>query len=118
MYSQTINEHVSNARNVGKPAGCTHSGVVGTPGDGPFLAIHLTIADGVILSAGFNTWSCPAAIACGSCLSEMLEGRRVDEARRIQPEEIIATLGGLPESKEGRADMAVEALQKALEEVS
>lgn len=118
MYSQTANEHVAGARNVGKPEGCTHSGVVGTPGDGPFLAIHLVVANGIIRAAGFNTWGCPAAIACGSCLAEMLEGRSVEEARRITPHEIIATLGGLPESKEGRAEMAVEALQRALTEVS
>ncbi|MFN8140437.1 MAG: iron-sulfur cluster assembly scaffold protein [Fimbriimonadales bacterium] len=118
MYSQTANDHVASARNVGKPEGCTHSGVVGAPGDGPFLAIHLTVVGGIVRAAGFNTWGCPAAIACGSCLSEMLEGRSLEEARRISPKEIIATLGGLPESKEGRAEMAVEALQKALPEVT
>lgn len=117
MYTAAVNDHLANARNVGKPAGSTHSGVVGTPGDGPFLAIHLVIGNVQILAAGYNTWGCPAAIACGSVLAEMVRGMPVSAAELLTPEDLIQALGGLPEGKEGRAGMAVEALQRALSEV-
>lgn len=114
MYSEVVNEHVANAKNVGKPEGCTQTGVVGIPGDGPYIAIHLTTTDRRIEAAGFNTWGCPAAIACGSALTELITGMTLDEARTMTAPQLLQILGGLPEGKEGRADMAVEALNKAL----
>jgi hypothetical protein len=44
----------------------------------------------------------------------MVTGRAVDEARAIDPRELMDALGGLPARKEGCALMAVGALRAAL----
>jgi nitrogen fixation NifU-like protein len=46
--------------------------------------------------------------------TEIVKGRSVEEALRLEPEDLILILGGLPEGKEECARMAVHALRDAL----
>ena len=47
-------------------------------------------------------------------LTELARGRSVAQVRALAPAQVIATLGGLPERKQGCALMAVGALRAAL----
>jgi NifU-like protein involved in Fe-S cluster formation len=89
-------------------------GTEGAPGAGNYMVITLQLRDGVIASALFQTYGCPGAIACGSCLTEWVTGLGIEEAKAITPSALATRLGGLPLGKEHCADLAVAALQKAL----
>ncbi len=116
MFSPIVQEHAPNPRNVGPLEHPTHRGVCGEPGEGPFMLLEFIIQEGCIQQAAFQTYSCPAAIACGSMTTLILTGRTIEQALRLDEQDISRLLGGLPEGKEFCFGLAVQAVKNALEE--
>lgn len=114
MYSETTTDHFLNPRNIGPLEDADAAGTAGTPGEGNFMVIELKLRDGVIETARFQTYGCPAAVAAGSCLTEWIMGMATSEAGSITGEALEARLGGLPLGKGHCAALAVEALRAAL----
>ena len=113
-YSDLVMDHFTNPRNMGemeKPSGV---GNVGNPLCGDIMRLYLKIEDGVIVDAKFKTFGCGAAIASSSMLTEMLKGKRIEEALRISNEAVAEALGGLPATKIHCSVLAEEALKAAL----
>jgi tRNA-specific 2-thiouridylase len=67
-----------------------------------------------VADAGFNADGCGAAVAAGSTVVELLRGRELLDAARIGPSDIAAELGGLSPGKLHAADLAADALHRAL----
>jgi tRNA-specific 2-thiouridylase len=67
-----------------------------------------------IAAAGFDASGCGTAIACGSAAVALIEGRPLLEAARVGPEQIARELGGLSRAKLHAADLAADALHRAL----
>ncbi len=61
-----------------------------------------------------STCGADSAIACSSALTEMIQGRRVEEARKLSNLEVVERLGGLPENKVKCSLVAEEAIRTAL----
>ena len=68
--------------------------------------------------ARFRAFGCSASIASASVTTEILGGRTLESARRIEPAEIEAALGGLPESKRHCAEYAAAAARAAAEDAA
>jgi nitrogen fixation NifU-like protein len=67
---------------------------------GDTVEIYLKIKDNVIKDAKFVTTGCSASFAAGSALTEILKGKTLEEAGKIEGEEILEHLGGsLPPQK-------------------
>jgi len=102
----------------------THLGEIPTPdgyahvrgGCGDSMEVFLAIADRRIREALFDTLGCGYTIACGSTAMEMAEGKSLSEALRISAEEISQALGGLPASHFHCAELAAEAVRKAVQD--
>src|SRR2546426_385279 len=114
MYSATVLDHFHRPRNAGTVEGATHRGGAGTPGERPYMLICLKVQNGIIERAGFTTYGCPGAVACGSLTTELVTGRSVDIAGRIEANDLMTLLGGLPAGKEHCAELGVTALRNAL----
>ena len=108
-------QHIQSGRNGGPLEGATSVGRFGNRGDGPYMTLWLQVQEDRITQAAYQTYGCPSAIACGSMTCEIVKGRSVEEAMRLEPEDLIVILGGLPEGKGECARMAVIALREALE---
>jgi tRNA-specific 2-thiouridylase len=67
-----------------------------------------------VLDAGFDADGCGAATAAGSAAVTLARGRPVLDAARIGPAEIAAELGGLSPGKLHAAELAADALARAL----
>ena len=61
------------------------------------LEMHRTYSKKAV-DAKFWTDGCGASIACGSVTTDLIRGKQVFEARKINSEKILETLKGLPES--------------------
>ncbi|MBA3515425.1 MAG: iron-sulfur cluster assembly scaffold protein, partial [Pyrinomonadaceae bacterium] len=72
-------------------------------------------SQGRIEAARFLAYGCPPALACGSILTEMIDGITVEEARKFTRKDILNAVGGLPSRKHHAAALAIEALRRALE---
>ncbi len=79
------------------------------------MRLSLRVRDGRVESARFLAYGCPPTLACGSVLTEMIQGRTVDEALLVTRKDVLDAIGGLPSRKQHAAALAVETLRSAIE---
>ena len=95
-YSKEVLDHYNNPRNVGKmdvEDPNVGTGMVGAPACGDVLRLQIKVdSDGIIEDAKFKTYGCGSAIASSSLVTEMLKGRKVDDALNIKNNEIAKEL--------------------------
>lgn len=116
MFSPAVLDHFYNPRNTGEVDGATHYGQFGIPGDGPYVQLWLKVEEGVITKTGYETYGCPASVGCASMLAEVLVGRSLETAGKIDARDLTLLLGGLPSGKGACADGVIAALRGALED--
>jgi tRNA-specific 2-thiouridylase len=78
------------------------------------VALDPLSADGRILDAGFDASGCGAAIAAGSATVALVRGQTLFAAARVGAREISQELGGLSPAKRHAAELAADALHRAL----
>lgn len=114
MLSASALRHMKQPLGIGFPARPSRTGVCGDPNQGPFMQLFLAESKGRIVTALFQTYSCPWAIACGSALTTLLEGMTLGEAALVQVSDIEAALGGVPREKNYAVNLAFASLKQAL----
>jgi tRNA-specific 2-thiouridylase len=78
------------------------------------IALDPDSPDGRITDAGFDASGCGASIAAGSAVVGLVRGAALLAAARIGTEEIAQELGGLSAAKRHAAELASDALHRAL----
>jgi tRNA-specific 2-thiouridylase len=78
------------------------------------VRIDLSVAGDRVADAGFEAAGCGAALAAASAAVELVRGARVLDAARIGSPQVAAALGGLSVGKLHAADLAADALHRAL----
>jgi tRNA-specific 2-thiouridylase len=99
------------------PAGAS-TGAAGGAACGDLVRISLALdsesSEGAIVDAGFDASGCGAAIAAGSATVALIRGTPLLAAARIGVERIADELGGLHPAKRHAAELAADALHRAL----
>ncbi len=114
MYTEKVMDHFSNPRNVGIIEDADAVGEVGNPVCGDIIKLYLKIKDDVIEDVKFKTFGCGAAIATSSMVTELVKGKKLDEALEISNNTVAAALDGLPPVKMHCSNLAADALHKAI----
>lgn len=115
MYNKKVMEIFSKPKNVGELKNANAIGTVGNQTCGDIMKIYLKINDNeVIENASFKTFGCAAAIVSSSVATEMVKGKTVEEALKIENEDILKVLGGLPDQKIHCSVLAKEAISEAI----
>jgi tRNA-specific 2-thiouridylase len=78
------------------------------------LRISLRVEGDLVADAGFDGEGCGSALAAGSATVALVRGRPILEAARVGAREISAELGGLSPGKLHAAELACDALHRAL----
>ncbi|HVA81850.1 MAG TPA: Fe-S cluster assembly scaffold IscU [Candidatus Binataceae bacterium] len=116
-YSDKVLDHYNNPRNVGsfaKDDANVGTGVVGAPECGDVMKLQLKISDdGVIEDAKFKTFGCGSAIASSSYVTELVKGKKIDEAMAIKNTVIVKELN-LPPVKIHCSVLAEDAIKAAI----
>jgi tRNA-uridine 2-sulfurtransferase len=81
---------------------------------GDLVRIALRPAAGRVAAITFDAEGCGATLAAASACALLADGTSLLEAARIGPDEIMAELGGLSPGKRHAADLAADALHRAL----
>lgn len=81
---------------------------------GDLVRISIRVDGDRVAEVGFDASGCGAAIAAGSAAVTLVDGRSLLDAARIGTREISAELGGLSPGKLHAADLAADALARAL----
>ena len=116
MYSEQVMEHFKNPRNVGEIENPDGMGHVGNAVCGDVMELYIRVEDGIIVDAKFKTFGCGAAIATSSMVTELVKGKKVEEALKISNRAVAEALGGLPSIKMHCSVLAEEALKSAIDD--
>jgi tRNA-specific 2-thiouridylase len=118
MIAEDLLQHLERplARGHRPEGACT--GAAGGAACGDLVRISIALdpesADGRIEDAGFDASGCGATIAAGSAVVGLVRGTPLLEAARVGAAEIASELGGLGAPKRHAAELAADALHRAL----
>lgn len=93
-------------------------GQVGSPACGDVMRMYIKVdkETNTIKECKWKTFGCASAIASTSMLSEMVIGMKLEEAKKITPNDIVKALGGLPARKIHCSVLGDQALRAAIED--
>jgi nitrogen fixation NifU-like protein len=114
MYSLQLLDHFQNPRNAGEISDADGRAEIENPACGDVLRITVKCSEGRIAQIRFKAKGCVATIACGSALTELATGRKVEEVSKLQRENINVAVGGLPQASSHAAQLALDTLSLAL----
>lgn len=118
MYSEKVMDHFANPRNVGEIKNADGVGQVGNAKCGDIMKIYLKIEDYTIVDVKFKTYGCGSAIASSSMATELVKGKKIDEALTITNKAVAEALDGLPPVKMHCSVLAEQAIKAALYDYS
>ena len=81
---------------------------------GDTVEIYLTIRSSRIQSVSYETNGCMSTNACANTVAELIEGKHVESAWELTPEDVVKYLQTLPSENTHCAELAVGALYRAL----
>jgi nitrogen fixation NifU-like protein len=115
-YSEKVMDHFRNPRNVGEIKNPDAVGTAGNPVCGDLMTIFLKIKDDIIEDIKFMTFGCGAAIASSSVATELIKGKRLEDAQKLSKQAIADALEGLPPIKMHCSVLATEAIEAAIKD--
>ena len=118
MYSPRLLDHFQNPRNAGELSNPDASAELENPACGDVLRLTVRVEGGRIAEIRFLAQGCVAAVGCASAMTEMVLGKTLAEVRRLQREEIILAVGGLPVESSHASHLAIDALQALLRQLA
>ena len=116
MYTEKVMDHFRNPRNMGEIPDADGVGSVGNPVCGDMMTIYIKVRNNHIEDIKFKTYGCGAAVATSSMVTEIAQGKTLEEAMKITRASVADSLGGLPPVKMHCSNLAADALHAAIED--
>jgi nitrogen fixation NifU-like protein len=117
MYSAQVLDHLQDPRNAGEISDPDATVEIENPACGDVLRLTLKVRSGRISEMRFKAKGCVPAMACGSALTELVSGKTLDEARNLRRKDVVTAVGGLPQASSHAAQLALDALAAALNQL-
>jgi tRNA-specific 2-thiouridylase len=116
--AEQFTQHLERPLGRGRLPEDAFTGAAGGAACGDLIRISIALApaspDGRIADAGFDASGCGASIAAGSAVVALVRDKPLLQAARLGAERIAAELGGLRPAKRHAAELAADALHRAL----
>lgn len=114
LYSEKVMDHFANPRNVGEIEDADGIGEVGNAKCGDIMKMYIKVDGDIVSDCKFKTFGCGAAVATSSIATEMIKGKRIDDALKLTNKAVIEALDGLPSQKIHCSVLAEQAVKAAL----
>lgn len=117
LYTEKVMDHFRNPRNLGKMDDADGVGEVGNAKCGDIMKMYIKVDDdGTITDVKFNTFGCGSAIATSSMATEMIKGKKIEDALQLSNKAVVEALEGLPAHKIHCSVLAEEAVKAAIKD--
>lgn len=83
LYQEIILDHNKRPRNFRHPEHATHQARGDNPLCGDKVTVYLTVEDGVVRDVAFEGRGCAISTASASLMTEIVKGRRIEDAREL-----------------------------------
>jgi tRNA-uridine 2-sulfurtransferase len=110
---ERLTEHLTAPTGRGRSLDGGFDGAAGGAACGDLIRISVRV-DGDVVTAGFDAEGCGALVAAGSAAVSLVDGAGVLDAARVGARDIAEELGGLSPGKLHAAELAADALHRAL----
>ncbi len=114
-YPKKVMQHFLNPKNMGEMKNPDGVGKIGNPICGDIMQVFIKVKNNKIKDIKFQTFGCVAAIASSSMLTELVKGKTLGQAKKLNYKEVSKNLKNLPPLKVHCSAMAIQALKKAIE---
>ena len=109
-----LRDHLENPRGLGALARAPHTGAAGGAACGDLVRMSVRLSGDHVAEAGFQARGCAAARAAASAAVELVEGAPLLRAASVTPAAVAERLGGLSPSSRHAAELAADALHRAI----
>lgn len=118
-YSKEVMKHFRNPQNVGKLKNPSAIGKVGNLKCGDIMYLYLKIEKDkkgkeTIKNVKFETFGCTVAIANTSLLTTLIKGKTLDQAIKVNKNDLLKKFGSVPFIKVHCSMLAIDALAEAI----
>ena len=110
VYSDELLDHFQNPRNAGEVEAPDAIARLENPVCGDILELTLKLDGKRVSGIRFRAKGCVPAMACGSAITELIQGKNVEEARQVSREDLLRKVGGLPQASAHASHLAMDAL--------
>ena len=117
VYSAELLDHFQNPRNAGAVEVPDAVAQLENPACGDILELSLRLDGKRIADIRFRAKGCVPAMACGSAITELTQGKTVEQARQMSREELVQKVGGLPQASTHASHLAMDTLIALLRKV-
>lgn len=119
LYTKKVLETFKNPHNYGKIKNPDGIGKVGNIVCGDVMWLYIKVGKNakkqeIIKDIKFETFGCVAAISTSSIITDLAKGKTIEDALKITKDNIVESLGGLPQVKYHCSVLAVDALVEAI----
>jgi tRNA-specific 2-thiouridylase len=118
MERELFEHYLSDESRRGPALNGAFTGAAGGAACGDLSRISFTVADGLIQSVTFDAEGCGATKAATAAVAEMVDDSLVLEAALIDIDTVDEAIGGLTPAKRHAAQLATDALHRALQGVA
>lgn len=109
-----LQDHLAFPRRLGALSRSPHTGAAGGAACGDLIRVSVQVEGDRVVAAGFQAQGCAVARAAGSAVVELVEGHGVLVAAALTPAAVADELGGLSPAASHAAELAADALHRAL----
>lgn len=113
-YSEKVMEHFANPHNVGEIKDADGIGEVGNPKCGDIMRMYIKVENDTIVDVKFMTFGCGAAIATSSMATDLVKGKKIEDALKLTNKAVMEALDGLPAVKVHCSVLAEQAIKAAV----
>ena len=92
IYSEKVMDHFAHPRNVGEIEDADGVGEVGNAKCGDIMKMYIKVNDGIITDVKFKTFGCGAAVATSSIATEVIKGKKLEDALKLQTRQLLKLL--------------------------
>ena len=112
-YSEKVMEHFANPHNVGEIKDADGVGEVGNPKCGDIMRMYIKVENDTIVDVKFMTFGC-GAIATSSMATDLVKGKKIEDALKLTNKAVMEALDGLPAVKVHCSVLAEQAIKAAV----